>query len=229
MRKKPFILCALLGATSLTACIYQGPAPSTEEWEIGRNLFNGKGRCFECHGIDGNISRGIPDYLKTELRDVPDLGTLSLRQDLTRQQWKEIIFSGRGNTAMPPFGGVLTDKDIENLIHYLKKLQGVAIGMEMNAALLHGSDPKPGFVDALLHDPLYSLHIVVDPADTEVEIRVPAIPYSSRLQLPKGAYLVRLHKPGFISRERWIVIDGANQTWITRLVREEGQMGGHRD
>lgn len=103
--------------------------------EAGRKVFNGKGICHYCHGIDGYLGKPpqlAPDtaVLIAQLNPAPaDLrnpGTLRLKSDKARAN---AIREGHTGTAMFP-ATTLNDQEIVDIVAYLSVLrrQGVSHG-----------------------------------------------------------------------------------------------------
>lgn len=99
-----------------TARALENPLPySREIIEKGKAIYEGKGTCFNCHGLSG---RG----------DGPGGTTLdpSPRNFLHRGMWRHrtegeifwVIKNGSPGTGMIPFGGLLTDEEIWTVIQY---------------------------------------------------------------------------------------------------------------
>ena len=96
--------------------------------EQGRKLFNGKGICYYCHGIDGNLDQRpqlsprtneIIDRLKPKPTNLRDLSNLKLMTDDERFR---LIREGHVETGMFP-DKVLTDEEIKDILAYLFELR----------------------------------------------------------------------------------------------------------
>ena len=96
--------------------------------EQGRGIFNGKGICSYCHGIDGDPDRlpqvatetsGIIATLDPKPANLREPSRLRLKTDQERFQ---IIRHGHSGTAMLPDTS-LTDEEIHNVVAYLANLQ----------------------------------------------------------------------------------------------------------
>jgi mono/diheme cytochrome c family protein len=99
--------------------------------EQGRAIFNGKGICSSCHGIDGYRDR-IPEHLTENARnsiagltpqpsDLRNSGGLTLRTD---KQRFDAIRHGRLRSAMHPLPKeTLSDEDILSLLAYLASIR----------------------------------------------------------------------------------------------------------
>lgn len=131
-------LCAVAGSMSMSMPVgfavesprlaqkFTGNSPG--DAEQGRAIFNGKGICFYCHGIDadpGQLPQLAPDTSSViatlnpkpaNLREPSRLG-LKTEQDRAR-----IIRHGHSGTAMLP-DTRLSDEEIQDLVAYLASLQ----------------------------------------------------------------------------------------------------------
>lgn len=96
--------------------------------EQGRKLFNGKGICYYCHGIDGNIDKRpqlnsetnrIIDRLKPQPANLRDPNKLKLKADDERFR---LIREGHVETGMFP-DKVLMDDEIKDILAYLSELR----------------------------------------------------------------------------------------------------------
>ncbi|MEX5219374.1 MAG: cytochrome c [Nitrospira sp.] len=110
-----------------------GPAQKSMEAksgdaEQGRGIFNGKGICFYCHGIDGYPDRlpqlasetsGMIATLDPKPTNLREPSRLGLQTD---QERFRIIRHGHSGTAMLPDTS-LTDEEIHDLVAYLADLQ----------------------------------------------------------------------------------------------------------
>jgi mono/diheme cytochrome c family protein len=104
---------------------------ASEAAEQGRAIFNGKGICSSCHGIDGYRDR-IPEYLTENARnsiagltpqpaDLRNSASLTLRSD---KQRFDAIRHGRLRSAMHPLSKeTLSDDDILSLLAYLASIR----------------------------------------------------------------------------------------------------------
>jgi cytochrome c oxidase cbb3-type subunit 3 len=103
---------------------------------IGERLF--LNYCAQCHGSDARGNKGYPNLTDNDWLYGGEPSVI-----------KETIMKGR-NGQMPPMGAALgTDKDIENVAHYVRSLSGltadpvkVAFGMPLfgACAACHGAD-----------------------------------------------------------------------------------------
>lgn len=94
----------------------------------GRKVYNGKGFCYQCHGIDGYIDRRpkmdknmrrVIDQLKPPPADFRNAGTLKSKND---QERIDTIQNGHRSTAMFPHK-YLNDEEINNILAYLSVLR----------------------------------------------------------------------------------------------------------
>ncbi len=135
---------ALGGIVCLTAWLvagshlWAGSPPQTNphnrqaDAEQGRAIFNGKGLCSTCHGVDGHRDQ-FPPELSSHIReniqrlspaptDLRQADTLTLTTD---KQRFEAIRHGHLRTAMYPLSkGALSDEDILALLPYLASIRG---------------------------------------------------------------------------------------------------------
>ena len=109
-----------------------GPAQKSMEAksgdaEQGRGIFNGKGICFYCHGIDGYPDRlpqlapetsGMIATLDPKPANLREPSRLGLKTDHERFR---IIRHGHSGTAMLPDTS-LTDEEIHDVVAYLAHL-----------------------------------------------------------------------------------------------------------
>ena len=96
--------------------------------EMGRDLFNGKGVCHYCHGVDGFLNRrpslapdtkSMIDRLSPTPANLRSPDVLHLKEDQARFN---IIRHGHLGTGMFP-DHTLTDQDIKDLLAYLSLLR----------------------------------------------------------------------------------------------------------
>ena len=108
------------------------PGNGPQDAEQGRAIFNGKGLCSTCHGVDGYKGQLPPD-LSQHIRDNIarlDPAPADLRQAAaltltTDKQRFEIIRHGHLRTAMYPLSKeTLSDEDILALLPYLASIRG---------------------------------------------------------------------------------------------------------
>jgi mono/diheme cytochrome c family protein len=98
----------------------------------GRALFNGKGICSTCHGVDGDRNR-LPRHLTPNVREniagldpkPPDLrhaGSLTLTTD--KQRFASIRHGHLRSSMQPLSREVLSDDDIVSILAYLASIRG---------------------------------------------------------------------------------------------------------
>jgi mono/diheme cytochrome c family protein len=128
----------LMGSVLLSSLTWAGPSESVGKGprpaaaEQGRAIFNGKGICSSCHGIDGYRDR-LPEHLTQNARtsiagldpkptDLRNPAGLTLTTD---KQRFDAIRHGRLRTAMHPLPTeALSDEDILSLLAYLASIRG---------------------------------------------------------------------------------------------------------
>jgi len=111
------------------------PAPSAAKAkgasDRGKKIFNGKGFCYQCHGIDGYISRRpkmapemaqMLDRLNPKPADFRNPASLKSKDDTDRFI---AIKEGHPGTAMFP-KPFLSDKEIADVLVYLAELRAEA-------------------------------------------------------------------------------------------------------
>lgn len=105
-----------------------GPADAGQ----GRIIFNGKGLCSTCHGVDGYRDR-LPPQLSTHIREnierlnpaPPDLRQAAALTLTSDKQRFESIRHGHLRTAMYPLSKeALSDEEILALLPYLASIRG---------------------------------------------------------------------------------------------------------
>lgn len=108
------------------------PGKGPQDAEQGRAIFNGKGLCSTCHGIDGHKGQ-LPPHLTQNIRDniahlvpaPPDLRQATALTLNTDKQRFEIIRHGHLRTAMYPLSkDTLSDQEILALLPYLASIRG---------------------------------------------------------------------------------------------------------
>ena len=96
--------------------------------DTGRSIFNGKGLCYYCHGMDGNIDKRpqlAPDTaafiaeLDPKPADLRRRKGLRLQSDMARAR---IIREGHLGTGMFP-DTTMTDQDLKDTLAYLALLR----------------------------------------------------------------------------------------------------------
>jgi len=106
--------------------------------EMGKRIF--VNTCFGCHGSD---ARGNPGY--------PNLADKDWLWGGSPAQIKQSIVTGRRG-AMPPFGSVLSDEQVDGLVQYIGQLSGHTVDEEVaktgkavfdaQCFVCHGQDAK---------------------------------------------------------------------------------------
>lgn len=99
------------------------PGPLPAERDLGRELFNGKGACARCHGINGDPARVDPLFVSQLAPRPTDLRRTKGRKHKTFADWVRVIKQGIPGTSMLPVTH-LQDEEIFALAHYLWHLQG---------------------------------------------------------------------------------------------------------
>ncbi len=131
------VLClaiALLGVSLLWAESPPRTKPGNGPADVGqgRTIFNGKGLCSTCHGVDGYRAQ-LPPELSKNLRDniehlspaPPDLRQAATLTLTTDKQRFEAIRHGHLRTAMYPLSKeALSDEEILALLPYLASIRG---------------------------------------------------------------------------------------------------------
>ena len=116
-------LALLLSATPPIASA-QTEADTEVQYERGKKLFTTY--CTRCHGKnadgEGRMVKRLYRKLKTQL---PSNFTLGIYSDRPAKYLRKIITSGGENNSMskymPPFGEELSDENIDDLVHFIKK------------------------------------------------------------------------------------------------------------
>jgi cytochrome c oxidase cbb3-type subunit 3 len=89
--------------------------------ESGEDLY--KTYCWQCHGMQGDgMGINIPD-MSVQPRDHSDTKEMTARSD--EELFKAIKDGGQAiekSVLMPPWGGVLSDEEIQSLVRYLREL-----------------------------------------------------------------------------------------------------------
>lgn len=91
-------------------CVSALPAVDMERATAGRQVYE-QYNCLQCHGYDGNDKMDLKKALhKKGLEDL--------------KAW--ILDPGKfkPGTEMPAYGGVLSDRELEDVIQYLRQLAG---------------------------------------------------------------------------------------------------------
>jgi mono/diheme cytochrome c family protein len=100
----------------------KNPLSNTPEViETGKSLYNGKGGCVTCHGIDGDGKGPGAASMNPSPRNFQHHGFWRHR---TEGEVFWAIKYGSPGTAMIAFGSVLSDNEIWALIHYEQTFSG---------------------------------------------------------------------------------------------------------
>lgn len=88
---------------------------------------NYKWYCSQCHGLEGRGNGINAGQLAVKARDHTDRSDPNkyMRNLSDKIIFKSIKFGGEANkksSLMPPWGGVLSDDEIRDLVKYLRKL-----------------------------------------------------------------------------------------------------------
>ncbi|MBX3332001.1 MAG: cytochrome c [Nitrospira sp.] len=94
---------------------------SPEAIEQGKAVYNGKGTCFTCHGVDGDGKGPAGAKLNPAPRNFQHHGFWRHR---TQGELFWIIKHGSPGTGMVGFGQVLSDEEIWALIQYERTFSG---------------------------------------------------------------------------------------------------------
>lgn len=98
------------------------PIPgSPETVRQGQELYEGKGTCANCHGINGSGRGPGAVSFNPPPRNFQHHGFWRHR---TEGEIFWVIKNGSPGTAMIPFGGLLSDKEIWSIIHYARTFSG---------------------------------------------------------------------------------------------------------
>ena len=111
-------------------------AASPEIIEKGKGLYNGKGGCVTCHGVDGDGNGPAAAKLNPLPRNFQHHGFWRHR---TEGELFWVIKHGSPGTAMIGFGQVLSDEEIWALIHY----ESTFAGMHGPGMMGHGEGQGP--------------------------------------------------------------------------------------
>jgi len=85
------------------------------DFEKGRDIYNY--RCYFCHGYAGDAKTLASTYLDPKPRDF----SATSRFDLSRQRMIISVTHGRAGTAMKRFSDLLTDKEIELVVGFVRE------------------------------------------------------------------------------------------------------------
>lgn len=103
-------------------------APGKGDVERGRTVFNGKGVCYYCHGVDGHIDKrpelaadtaALIARLNPPPADLRNSNTLRLKNDKQREK---VIREGHPGTGMFP-DTTMTNQELAYTLAYLAVLR----------------------------------------------------------------------------------------------------------
>lgn len=118
----------LMLAGLLGGLVSAGHAAQQGDAERGRSVFNGKGICYYCHGMDGRLdqrptlSRDTADVIARLAPNPPDLRDVKGLKLKTDGERARIIREGHRSTGMLP-DKALTDQEIADTLAYLAGLR----------------------------------------------------------------------------------------------------------
>jgi len=116
-------MIALILTLVLTLVVWAGPAAATGDAAAGARIF--AERCARCHGKDGQ-GKG-PDLAKLHTTSSP----VNWTRSVVMKQWSDkeivdIITKGGkavgSSAAMPPFGGKLSDAQVQDMLAFIRSL-----------------------------------------------------------------------------------------------------------
>lgn len=120
MKKTLIVVSVFLATLAFAETSYKGfsqlPEPLTSA--EGSKLFHESG-CATCHGASGKGDGEIAAALDPKPRNFTSYTEMARLPDL---QMEQSIRSGKAGTAMPAFGDQLNDKQIREIIVYLRSL-----------------------------------------------------------------------------------------------------------
>lgn len=93
-------------------------AANTESLAEAREIFNGKGTCFNCHGEKGRGDGEIADSFDPRPRNF----TISKWQKIRTDGEIFWVINNGTNYGMPPFGDILSDEEKWSLVNYIREL-----------------------------------------------------------------------------------------------------------
>jgi mono/diheme cytochrome c family protein len=136
--KRTTVYRAIAGVLSLLACTVFAPGPDVSaagskgqrlgDAEAGRSIFNGKGVCYYCHGMDGRRDK-LPQLeagtasliarLDPQPADLRNPKSLKLTSDKLRAR---VIREGHPGTGMFP-DNTISDQELTDTLAYLAVLR----------------------------------------------------------------------------------------------------------
>jgi mono/diheme cytochrome c family protein len=117
VKKFLFIMMVVMMALSMTAGV--GALNFEESVENGKALY--AKNCASCHGAEGEGGAG------------PAVNEKSKLDALGLENFKHSVEDGVEGTAMPPWKDVLTDEEIDDVVHfiYAEWADFIVVGLEM--------------------------------------------------------------------------------------------------
>lgn len=124
-RKGLLALLGLSGAMLLLSFLLVPPGPSfgrhaTGDPNAGRDIFLKS--CQHCHGRNGRGDGDLAQYLSP----APANLTSGVTQSRTANELRKIILEGREGTAMAGFFGALDDRQLIDLLAFIRTLKAEA-------------------------------------------------------------------------------------------------------
>ena len=102
--------------------ILTGSAPATNHITQNTNTMLGEkvyhDRCKACHGDLGDGKTFAANVLFPPPKNFTSKAT---KGELTRKRMLRSITKGRPNTAMMPWESILSDHEIDSVVHYIRK------------------------------------------------------------------------------------------------------------
>lgn len=123
----------MTGFSAWAASSSSGKATLQGHAETGRSLFNGKGVCYYCHGVDGRIDKrpelaadtaALITRLNPPPADLRNSKTLHLTND---KQRAKAVREGHPGTGMFP-DTTMTDQELADTLAYLALLRSEGTG-----------------------------------------------------------------------------------------------------
>jgi len=140
-------------------------ATEQDDAERGRAVFNGKGVCYYCHGVDGHIDKrpqlnagtaALIARLNPPPADLRNSNSLHLKND---KQRGKAIREGHPGTGMFP-DTTMTDQDLANTLAYLALLRNqVAEDADKHRSNENAGRPSTG--DSTRGEGLYTASCIV--------------------------------------------------------------------
>jgi len=92
------------------------PSFAEPDFDTGKALF--LQRCKPCHGEDGNGKTFAANALNPPPRNFT---AEQSRKELTQERMLRSVTQGRPGTAMMPWKDVLSEKEIQSVVHYIRR------------------------------------------------------------------------------------------------------------